>query len=332
MSAFSSAAAAAETAAVTAETGGNDLDRKFELLEARFTQPIGLLSSRGGAGGTGSNTSSSTNNNINNNNNNSFSSPLFGGGGGGENSNLSEHSFSFSGSNHGGTALAMTVRNKNKKDGGPITSLDMVSRAAARHMRKVAATSPVMGGSSNFSFSSGNSGGGGNNNTGGSDENNDSQQTFVTGNTKSTTTTNNNNSNNNAIDNDGRIAVESPPVVVSPHRGGNSNTNKPNVARVLPLVNTNDEQHQQQQKLPKSTGSATVRVLFRFVYLQSSPSFFPVLLFNHPSLNQYRLLPPFSLSHRNASRYLNVRFHPFKINCKVLSVQVKQLLEPPMQQ
>jgi len=308
--AAASAAAAAATAAASAsastttttttgttatEDTGDYLDRKLELLESRFTQPIGLLNAVGEGGGVVGITTDP----------NSFASPLFGiggsAGGGGdgdceENSNLSEHSFSFSGntSNTNNTnsnpQLTRTMTVRKKQIGGPLTSLDRVSRAAERHMRKVAATSPVNGNNnsnnalSNFSFSSNNSG----NNSGTNSNNSNSQQTVVTGNKTQTQSPSHSQLSQSSTDMnriDHRVAAESPPVLISPllHKGGGvgvtvgvigggvaantstpttTNHKKPNVARALLINNEKNEQHQQQQQqqqLPKSTGSATKR-------------------------------------------------------------------------
>ena len=220
------------------------LERKFELLEARFTQPIGFFGN--------------TNNSNSNNHGASFSSPqekshnktnIMN-----ENSNLSEHSFSFSGgssSNH--SKPMMTIRSK--KNSRNMTSLDIVSRAAAKHMRKVAANSPVNDtgiASSNFSFSSTS----GNSNQNQNDSNNsNSQQTVVTG----------NRTNGNVLqqqqqplsqqsqpDNMERVVAESPPVLISPAKA--SSNEKPRAARALQI--------KQDHPQPGSAGSSAVGLLF----------------------------------------------------------------------
>ena len=252
------------------------LERKFELLEARFTQPIGLFGNA---------------NVSNNNNNNSFSSPRGGRSSSNnnlnnihnENSNLSEHSFSFSGSNH--SVPTMNVRSK--RSSATTTSLDIVSRAAARHMRKVAATSPVTAAglgvpttaTSNFSFSSNNGNSNGSPGTMNNSDSSNSQQTVVTGN-KTTSATNDQQEQpqqqhqqqqlsqqshppNMNIE---RVVAESPPVLISPTKTSTKNT-KPKVARALQIssnTNNNNKDDQQPQQQPKHTGSATVSLLLLF--------------------------------------------------------------------
>lgn len=247
------------------------LEQKFELLEARFTQPLGL----------------SGNTNNGNNNNATFSSPQergINGFGTNENSNLSEHSFSFSGGSNSNSNLQpmMTVRSK-RRNSRSLTSLDIVNRAAAKHMRKVAANSPVMDGgvgpptiANKFSFSShsinSNSGSPG---TLGSDSNNsNSQQTVVAGNRTNGTGSRLQKSQSQLLQQQQqplsqqsqppepeRVVAESPPVVVSPPKG--SSSTKPKVARALQIGNSKQEQQQQQ---PNSAGGSAVSLILSYLW------------------------------------------------------------------
>ena len=202
------------------------LEQKFELLEARFTQPLGVL------GKSASNNNLSTSSFINHT----------------ENSNLSEHSFSFSGGSNSNNSRMMTIRSK-KKDRN-MTTLERVNLAAAKHMRKVAASSPQNEGqmgitTSNFSFSSGNS--------------NNSQQTVVTGNRAHPQHALQQHqqqqvalSQQSEPPTQERVVAESPPVLISPAKA--SSTTKPSVARALPIGSA----EKPQQPPSSNPGSSSV--------------------------------------------------------------------------
>lgn len=247
-------AAATATAAVGSDQGDHVLDQQLDLLESRFTEPHALLLGN--------------NNNNNSNSNNSlacstspslFSSNI-------QNSNLSEHSYSFSGSNmlHNPTPPPPPFSSTNPTNtatppGGGSAALDRVSRAAERHMRKVQAagggggtpSSPMMmNGNSNLSFSS--AVGFANNNN----SNSNSQQTVVTGNKSEVAIAANNIAHANAND---IMVAESPPVVISPHcdnsaTASGSTKKKPNVQRALPLLHENDENNNSNTNHNNSSG------------------------------------------------------------------------------
>eukprot|EP00537_Pseudo-nitzschia_pungens_P019485 CAMPEP_0172410516 /NCGR_PEP_ID=MMETSP1061-20121228/76922_1 /TAXON_ID=37318 /ORGANISM="Pseudo-nitzschia pungens, Strain cf. pungens" /LENGTH=1058 /DNA_ID=CAMNT_0013146705 /DNA_START=98 /DNA_END=3274 /DNA_ORIENTATION=+ len=168
------------------------LKRKLELLEDRFTQPLGVLSGHQQTQ-TQTQTHSVSPTHPNQQQQQQHHHHHYHHHHQEQeqqhehNSDGSEHSFRFSGGNvhsHGNTARSnpptMTVRSKRSSGGNlrQLISLDMVHRAAAEHMRKVASSSPLLGlglGSSTsgtFSLSGSNIGGSPNN----------SQQTVVTGN------------------------------------------------------------------------------------------------------------------------------------------------------
>ena len=207
------------------------LERKFELLEARFTQPLGSFGSNAG-----------------NASNSAFSSPKERFENCNSHSNLSEHSFSFSGGTN--SNQLMTVRSKRRNPS--LTSLDIVNRAAAKHMRKVAANSPVMMMNdtigSNFSLNS-------NSNSRQlamahpqqTDSNtSNSQQTVVTGNkTKPQAAAL---PLQQAPNNLERVVAESPPVLISPAKA--STQTKPKAARTLPI----------HPNPPPQPGSSQVRI------------------------------------------------------------------------
>lgn len=138
----------------------------------------------------------------------------------------------------------MTVRSK--RNSRSMTSLDIVSRAAAKHMRKVAANSPVTDVlSSNFSFSNG---------VAHNDSNNsNSQQTVVTGNRTQKPLQ----EQQQALSQQSqpqpmeRVVAESPPVLISPAKA--SSNEKPKVSRALQINNPKQEQQQ-----PGSAGSSNV--------------------------------------------------------------------------
>jgi len=166
----------------------------------------------------------------------------------------------------------MTIRSK--RNSKSMTSLDIVSRAAAKHMRKVAASthSPMTDagallpttGTSNFSFSSHSS----NSRSPGILENDigssNSEQTLVAGNRTSRMETRPQASQQPLQQQEQpasqqsqppmmeRIVAESPPVLISPTK--NSSSTKPRVARSLDI---NDPKHEEQP--PGSVGSASKR-------------------------------------------------------------------------
>ena len=236
------------------------LEQKFELLEARFTQPLGLF---GNPSANNLNASLSPPPRRNNNSNIN------------ESSNLSEHSFSFSresNSNHSNLQQPPTMNIRSKRNRS-MTSLDIVSRAAAKHMRKVAASthSPVTDtgallpatGTSNFSFSSHSSNSRSPGIPGIDTGNSNSEQTLVAGNRTSRAETRpqapqqplqqeeqplSQQSQPPTME---RVVAESPPVLISPAKA--SSSTKPQVARALQINNPNHE-----RQPPSSTGSASV--------------------------------------------------------------------------
>ena len=128
-----------------------------------------------------------------------------------------------------------------------MTSLDIVSRAAAKHMRKVAANSPVADVlSSNFSSSS-------NGVAHNDSDNSNSQQTVVTGNRTQKPLQ----EQQQALSQQSqpqpmeRVVAESPPVLISPAKA--SSNEKPKVSRALQINNPKQEQQQ-----PGSAGSSNV--------------------------------------------------------------------------
>jgi hypothetical protein len=148
------------------------LERKLELLESRFTMPSSTTSPAGRAEPAAFTSSSHPNNNNNNNNNNNSgnnsSSTPSASNNNNNNSNLAlseehshshSHSFSFtsplsksglSRSDHSVSASnnipSSAVRSRRRPS--LTTNLHAVSMAAAKHMRRVAASSPVGGAAS----------------------------------------------------------------------------------------------------------------------------------------------------------------------------------------
>jgi hypothetical protein len=250
------------------------LERKFELLEARFTQPLGVFGNANSFTNNSNNASfSSPQERGNNSNANSHSNTINNTAGTSENSNLSQHSFSFSGGSNSNSNLMrqpmMTIRSK--RNSRSMTSLDIVSRAAAKHMRKVAANSPVTDAglglpatatttstntntntTSNFSFSSHS---GNNSDPMNSNSNSNSQQTVVTGNRTSGAhplpqQQEQALSQQSQPPQMERVVAESPPVLISPAKA--SSITKPKVARALQIGNS---------QAPSSTGSSSVGLL-----------------------------------------------------------------------
>ncbi|VEU41642.1 unnamed protein product [Pseudo-nitzschia multistriata] len=218
------------------------LERKFELLERRFTQPIGILHQ-------------SNSNSVSPHPSNEHSH---------SHSNLSEHSFSFRSSNQSSSQYnlqqpTMTIRSKRNSSNSlrQMTSLDIVNRAAAEHMRKVASSSPLNGlpGRTTMAGTSATTTtttGFATSNSSCSSHDTNSQQTVVAGNrTQQTQQTQQTQPSaakpepaNGSVSSppDRRVVEESPPVrnLVSPARNaGNpgvpSAPQKPNVARALPI-------------------------------------------------------------------------------------------------
>ena len=249
------------------------LERKFELLEARFTQPLGLFGNANSLINNSNNASFSSpqergnnsNNSSNNNNNNNINNTACTN----ENSNVSQHSFSFSGGSNSNSNLMqqpmMTIRSK--RNSRSMTSLDIVSRAAAKHMRKVAANSPIADAgvglpsttttantntTSNFSFSSHS---GNNSDPMNSNSNSNSQQTVVTGN-RTTGAQPLPQLQEQALSQQSqppqmeRVVAESPPVLISPAKA--SSITKPKVTRALQICNSQP---------PSSTSSSSVGFL-----------------------------------------------------------------------
>ena len=149
------------------------IERRLELLETRFTQPSngsaleaqpGSFRARSPPPGTGNDKSNS------------------------------EHSFSFPSIEHKSSSNLPPSAVRSRRRPSMATTFHAVEMATARHMRRLAATSPILGLSSNTS----------------SPSNSASQQTLLTShvNTQSSTHSRSNTS---------RVVAETPPVIVSPH-------------------------------------------------------------------------------------------------------------------
>lgn len=186
-------------------SGTLSLERKLELLESRFTQPALPSLDRANASNPWSNSAFGNTNTGTPSKDTGRMSPT---------SNHSQHSFRFPSinSNESSNPLPHTsVRSRKRPTLN--ASFHSVSMAAARHIRKVAATSPVLGMSaSNFSNTNSSS----------------SNQTLLTSHVQQ-----------NPPQPAQRIVAESPPVIVSPHMqqqlANQNGPPKPKVARnILP--------------------------------------------------------------------------------------------------
>ena len=186
-------------------SGTLSLERKLELLESRFTQPALPSLDRANASNPWSNSAFGNTNTGTPSKDTGRMSPT---------SNHSQHSFRFPSinSNESSNPLPHTsVRSRKRPTLN--ASFHSVSMAAARHIRKVAATSPVLGMSaSNFSNTNSSS----------------SNQTLLTSHVQQ-----------NQPQPAQRIVAESPPVIVSPHIQQQLSTQKvppkPKAARNLLL-------------------------------------------------------------------------------------------------
>ena len=186
-------------------SGTLSLERKLELLESRFTQPALPSLDRANASNPWSNSAFGNTNTGTPSKDTGRMSPT---------SNHSQHSFRFPSINSNESSNPLphsSVRSRKRPTLN--ASFHSVSMAAARHIRKVAATSPVLGMSaSNFSNTNSSS----------------SNQTLLTSHVQQ-----------NPPQPAQRIVAESPPVIVSPHMhqqlANQNGPPKPKVARnILP--------------------------------------------------------------------------------------------------
>lgn len=166
----------------------------------------------------------------------------------------SNHSFQFSrqqqqNSPQNSNPLPQSSVRSRRRLSNKSTSFQSVAMAAARHMRKVAAASPVQGLSSNHhNFLDGSRM---SNSSSNSNSNNNSNATMITSNQRhnntmaTTTTTSQQQQSQTSDDSDDqqqRVVAETPPVMVSPHNNVSTpvrKPNKPNAVRHLMMANGN---------------------------------------------------------------------------------------------
>jgi hypothetical protein len=188
------------------------VERKIELLEPRFTAPSTPQHHAASCSiGFGNDSSNSNNNNIiNSNNNNNINNNAIT-----TSASNSELSFSFGVSTPTTSSSLPPSAVRSRRRPSVTTSTHAVSMAAARHIRKVAASSPIQGFSSNNPPATATNN---NNNTASNASCSSSSHTLLTSHVQQ------------------RQVAESPPVVVSPTTGptsGKTASPKPAAARNL---------------------------------------------------------------------------------------------------
>jgi hypothetical protein len=229
------------------------IERKLELLESRFTQPAnGALLEAATAPASFPSTSSPSNDRSN-----------------------SEHSFSFPATLEQQKSTSNLCRSAVRSRRRPSlkNTLHAVEMATSRHMRKVAANSPIQGTSANANTSS----------SFGGMSSNSSSQTLLTSHVHH------------------RVVAETPPVIVSPHNRPAPTTPKPAAARNI-LLNPHTGSNHSNKAFSNSNSVSewTASILRMNDWSQSVSHFGLTLLFLH-------------LCYRNANPFPNGNTPPSRI-------------------